>query len=63
MEINGREVDHFVVNLYSHDGDGIKVTQIKAVDKNGKYIKFVALKEVLPYLSSHKVIFREYDNI
>ena len=57
------DIDHFVINIYEYTGDGIKINQIKAVDKKGKYIKFVKLKEVMPYLSKYNVKFRDYEEV
>jgi hypothetical protein len=36
----------------------IVIEQIKAMDDNGKYIKFCKLAKVLPFLSEHPVRFK-----
>lgn len=37
----------------------IVIEMIKALDKNGKYIKFCKLKEVTDYLSKYPVKFKQ----
>jgi hypothetical protein len=55
----------FEVVRYSFDIIGglpkIVIHQIKALDENGKYIKFVKLKEVTPYLSKYPIKFKEWE--
>jgi hypothetical protein len=56
-------LNSFEVVRYSFETiDGqpkIVIHQIKALDENGKYIKFVKLKEVTPYLSEYPITFKE----
>ena len=44
---------------YEYDGENIVIKMIKLLDENGKYIKFVKLKEVTPYLSQYNVKFKK----
>lgn len=44
---------------YEHNGKDIIINQIKALDKDGKYIKFVKLDKVMPYLSKMPVKFKD----
>ena len=44
---------------YDYDGYNIVIKQIKVLDKNGDYIKFAKLKEVMPYLSQYNVKFKQ----
>jgi len=37
----------------------IVISMVKVLDKDGKYIKFVKLKEVEPYLSQYPVTFKK----
>lgn len=41
--------------------DKIVIEQVKAMDENGKYIKFAKLREVLPFLSKFPVRFKAKD--
>tara|TARA_Y100000310_G_C20349478_1_gene653629 strand:- start:243 stop:416 length:174 start_codon:yes stop_codon:yes gene_type:complete len=44
---------------YEYDGENIVIKMIKLLDENGKYIKFVKLKEVTPHLSQYNVKFKK----
>jgi hypothetical protein len=51
-----------VVRYKSEDINGepkIIIEMIKVLDKDGKYIKFAKLKNVLPYLSEYPVRFKK----
>jgi hypothetical protein len=39
----------------------IIIEMIKVLDKNGKYIKFAKLKDVIPYLYKYPVTFKCYE--
>ena len=43
---------------YEHNGKDIVIKQIKALDEQGKYIKFVKLDKVIPYLSKMPITFK-----
>ena len=43
---------------YEHNGKDIVIKQIKALDEQGKYIKFVKLDKVMPYLSKIPITFK-----
>jgi hypothetical protein len=59
MEVIMKNLSHLEVTRYFIDKDGaIKITHIKAIDHNDKYIKFVKLSDVLPYLSTLKVVWK-----
>ena len=40
----------------------IVIEQIRVNDKDGRYIKFAKLREVLPYLSQYPVTFKRLEN-
>lgn len=61
MQINGRELGSFEITTYyvkNIDGNKIVIEKVKALDKEGKYIKFAKLDMVLPYLSQYPVKFK-----
>jgi hypothetical protein len=60
--INEKEVHSFEVVKYEVLNGNINISMIKALDKEGKYIKFVKLEKVLPYLSQFKVEFKPICN-
>jgi len=39
----------------------IIIEMVKVLDKNGKYIKFAKLKEVITFLSKYPVTFKSYE--
>jgi len=47
---------------YEHNGKDIVIKQIKALDEKGKYIKFVKLDKVIPYLSKMPITFKQYES-
>jgi len=57
-----QDIGHLEITRYSFqevNGDPkIVIHQVKALDKNGKYIKFVKLEGVHDYLSEFKVKFK-----
>lgn len=57
-----REVGSLEIVRYSYNGDKIEIEMIKVLDKEGCYIKFAKLKDVLPYLSKFPVTFKELKN-
>ena len=60
--INNKVLGSFEIVRYNFEvvnGEPkIIIHQIKALDQNGKYIKFVKLKEVEPYLNLYPVKFK-----
>lgn len=44
---------------YEYDGENIVIKMIKLLDENNKYVKFVKLKDVVPYLSEMNVKFKK----
>ena len=44
---------------YEYDGENIVIKMIKLLDENDKYVKFVKLKDVVPYLSKMNVKFKK----
>ena len=65
MIIDGRQVGSFEVVTYSvefiNDKPKIVISMIKALDTNGKYIKFIGMKDAEPYLSKYPVTFKSRD--
>ena len=53
-----RKPDRLEVVRYEYDGKDIIIKMIKVLDKDGNYIKFAKLKDVMPYLSKYKVTFK-----
>tara|TARA_R100001440_G_scaffold39562_2_gene59041 strand:- start:4474 stop:4665 length:192 start_codon:yes stop_codon:yes gene_type:complete len=47
---------------YEYNGKDIVIKQIKALDEKGKYIKFVKLEKVMPYLSKMPITFKQYES-
>jgi hypothetical protein len=47
---------------YEHNGKDIVIKQIKALDEQGKYIKFVKLDKVILYLSKMPITFKQYES-
>jgi hypothetical protein len=43
------------------EGPKIVVSQVKVLDKDGKYIKFAKLEKVLPFLSKFPIRFKEIE--
>ena len=62
MIINGKELGSFEIVRFSFEkinGEPkIIISQIKALDVDGNYIKFAKLESVLPYLSKYPVTFK-----
>lgn len=63
MEINGRQLGSFEITTYKLIGGNIMIDKVKALDINGKYIKFAKLDKVLPYLSKYPIKFKPLDNV
>lgn len=65
MIIDGRQIGSFEVVTYSvefiNDKPKIVISMIKALDTNGKYIKFIGMKDVEPYLSKYPIKFKPRD--
>ena len=59
MTINGKELFSFEITTYRMEGGNIMIDKVKALDKNGTYIKFCKLDKVLPYLSKYPVKFKK----
>jgi hypothetical protein len=57
MEIGSFEIVRYRFDLINAEPK-IIIEMIKVLDKNGKYIKFAKLKEVLPYLSQYPIKFK-----
>lgn len=51
-------VGSFEITTYYMDGDKIVIDKVKVLDKNGNYVKFAKLANVLPYLSQKPVRFK-----
>lgn len=47
---------------YEYDGENIVIKMIKLLDENDKYVKFVKLKDVVPYLSKMNVKFKKNES-
>lgn len=58
MKINGKELGSFEVTTYKLIGGNIVIDKIKALDTEGKYIKFAKLDKVIPYLSQYPIKFK-----
>ena len=58
-----RKPDRLEVVRYEYDGKDIIIKMIKVLDKDGNYIKFAKLKDVMPYLSKYKVTFKTIDYV
>ena len=65
MIINGRQVGSFEIVKYSlelvNNDPKIIISMIKASDTDGKYIKFIGMRDVEPYLSKYPVTFKSRD--
>lgn len=47
---------------YFIDNDGaLKITHIKVLDENGKYVKFASHEKILPYLHQLPVRFKKME--
>lgn len=56
-EIGSLEIVRY--NFEMIDGEPkIIIHMVKVLDKEGKYIKFAKLKDVLPYLSEYPITFK-----
>ena len=62
ITINERKVASFEVVKYEMVNGNIQISMIKALDPEGKYIKFVKLDKVLPYLSKFPIHFKSICN-
>ena len=64
-KINNRVLGSFEIVRYNFqivNGEPkIIIHQIKALDTDGKYIKFVKLKEVESYLHLYPITFKEWE--
>lgn len=57
------EVGSFEITRYNiNDSGNIEIQMVKVLDKNGKYIKFAKLKNVLPYLSQYPITFKKLED-
>ena len=52
------EVGSLEITSYDWIDGNIVITKVKVLDKQGKYIKFAKLDQVLPYLSRYPVVFK-----
>ena len=52
------EVGSLEITSYDWIDGNIVITKVKVLDKQGKYIKFPKLDQVLPYLSRYPVVFK-----
>lgn len=57
MDIGSFEIVRYHFDLVNNEPK-IIIEMVKVLDKNGKYIKFAKLKELLPYLSKYPVKFK-----
>lgn len=62
ITINEKKVASFEVVKYEIVNGNIQISMIKALDPEGKYIKFVKLDKVLPYLSKFPIHFKSICN-
>jgi len=62
MEINGKILGSFEITTYKLVGGNIVIDKVKALDEDGKYIKFAKLDKVLPYLSKYPVTFKPVES-
>ena len=46
-------------NIFKTYNENIVIKMIKLLDENDKYVKFVKLKDVVPYLSKMNVKFKK----
>lgn len=64
-KIKNKVLGSFEVVRYNfeltNDQPKIVIHQIKSLDENGKYIKFVKLKEVESYLGLYPIKFKEWE--
>lgn len=54
-----KEVGNLEIVRYEYNGDTIEIKQIRVNDKDGNYIKFAKLKDVINHLSDYPVTFRK----
>jgi hypothetical protein len=54
-----KEIGNLEIVRYEYNGDTIEIKQIRVNDKDGKYIKFAKLKDVVNYLSEYPIIFKK----
>jgi hypothetical protein len=57
MEVGSFEIVRYRFDLINNEPK-IIIEMIKVLDKDGKYIKFAKLKEVLPYLNQYPIKFK-----
>jgi hypothetical protein len=57
MEIGSFEIVRYRFDVIENEPK-IIIEMIKVLDKNGKYVKFAKLKEVLPYLNQYPIKFK-----
>lgn len=62
MVINGKILGSFEITTYRLIGGNIVIDKVKALDTDGKYIKFAKLDKVIPYLSKYPVKFKSKEN-
>lgn len=62
MVINGKILGSFKITTYKLIGGNIVIDKVKALDMDGKYIKFAKLDKVIPYLSKYPVKFKPKEN-
>ncbi len=56
------EIGSFEITKYNiNDSGNIEIQMVKVLDKNGKYIKFAKLKNVLAYLGQYPTTFKSLD--
>ena len=58
MKINGRELGSFEITTYRYENGLIVIDKVKALDIEGKYIKFAKLEPVMQFLSKYPVTFK-----
>jgi hypothetical protein len=57
MDIGSFEIVRYRFDVIENEPK-IIIEMIKVLDKNGKYVKFAKLKEVLPYLNQYPIKFK-----
>lgn len=54
-----KRIGAFEIVQYHYNGKDIIIEKVKVLDEYGKYIKFARLADVLPFLSSYPVKFKQ----
>jgi len=61
LKLGNREVGGFEITRYDYqeDSGNIEIAMVKVLDREGEYIKFAKLKEVMKFLPLFPVTFKK----